>query len=89
MHCVSTKQVKYVQHQGACYLTHCSSYFHTLTAPSLLADINLWLDKLKDANASIASRWQPAESAAATASCVLGVKPANVVVCLHISWTEQ
>jgi len=62
-----------------------SSYFHTLTTPSLLADINLWLDRLKDAKASIASRWHPAESAAATASCVLGVKPDTAVVCLYIS----
>jgi hypothetical protein len=89
MYCVSTKQAKYVQHRVLVILPRWSSYFHTLTAPSLLADINLWLDKLKDANASIVSRWHPAESAAAKASCVLGVKPDTMVVCLYISWTEQ
>jgi hypothetical protein len=65
------------------------SYFHTLTAPSLLADINLWLDRLTDANARMASRWQPAESAAAIASCVLCVNLDDGVGCLHVSCTHN
>jgi hypothetical protein len=65
-----------------------NSYFHTLTAPSLLADINLWLDRLTDASARMASRWQPAESAAAIASCVLCVSLDAGVGCLHVSCTQ-
>lgn len=43
-----------------------AAYFHTLIAPSLLLDINsLWLS-FADEMESIASRWHPAESVAAT-----------------------
>lgn len=66
-----------------------SSYFQTLTAPSLLADINRWLDKLTEANARIASRWQPAESAAAIASCILCVNLEAGVGGLHDSCTKR
>lgn len=66
-----------------------AGYFHTLTPPSLLPEMSLWLDKFTEASARIASRWHPAESAAAMASCVLWVSLDAVVGCLHISCTQK